>query len=125
MGRGYADDEQPKLSFLDDDYYMYGGETPHRGVETSREATTVKEASRKAKVVLNKIKARSDYGAICDEIVIETGWPNQTVSARFRELEQKGYVFKTSKRRDTSRNRSAIVYRPTEKGWAYRDREQA
>lgn len=94
---------------------LYGGRPPSVPVNTSRGATTREEASRKALIVLETLQDLPD-GVTSDKMEQILGWPHQTVSARLRELELKGYVYKSSDTRETRSKKPARVYRLLKEG---------
>ncbi len=94
--------------------FLYGGEPPSVGVDTSQEAASRVEANNLARLVLRFIRHRGDEGATCDEIEVETGLRHQTASARCRELELAGRIDKTPTKRPTRSGRAARVYRVSE-----------
>ena len=104
--------EQKNLWPLSGDYPadLYDGNPPSVKVDTSQSATTKKEATRKAREVHAELVARGEHGATSDEMEVITGWPHQTVSARLRELDIKGWAFKTQRKRQTRSGRAARVY---------------
>lgn len=70
--------------------------------------TPASKAARR-QYILDLIAAEGDWGATSDEIEQLTGWPHQSVSARFTELKASGAVVKAGTR-PTRSGRSAAVY---------------
>ena len=109
-----SDDDQldlfgkdPKAPYPKD---LYRGTPPHVHVDTSAAAMQPEDASRKAYEVYVWLDAQRAWGATCDEAEAALGWRHQTVSARFRELELKGLIVKTQRKRATRSGRAARVY---------------
>lgn len=91
----------------------YGGEPPHNGTDTSREAArrVRKTVSQKAQTVLQAVTAAGAYGATCDEVEVAIDMSHQTASARMRELALAGLIEDTGLRRPTRTNSPAKVWR--------------
>lgn len=83
-----------------------------RGSDTSRAAAESMEhiAPTLRHKVYQAILGRGAHGATDDEVVHVIGLPHRTVTARRRELERMGAVYRTEVRRPTSSGRSAGVY---------------
>lgn len=91
-------DDYPLLPFVKDS-------------DTSAEAAArAHTAQRDRQRVLAYMLDCKDEGATDDEIEIALGLLHQTASARRRELELKGIVERTGRRRPTRSGRSAGVY---------------
>lgn len=80
--------------------------------ETSREAalSVVPLLSGMASRILTAIRARGTFGMTCDDVEVVLGMPHQTVSARFRDLFERGMIARTDKKRKTRSGRNAFVY---------------
>ncbi len=91
---------------------------PHvRSSETSREAAVHLEPrfGGKMREVLAFIRARGDKGATCKEVEIGLGFIHETTSSAKRELEKRGLVHATPRKRrnpGTGRNAEIIVVGP-------------
>lgn len=86
---------------------------PHAaGSSTSREAaeSIVPVLGNLEAKVLAAVKAAGTRGLVCDEAEQITGLSHQCCSARFRGLEQRGYLRRTEDRRLTRSGRAASVY---------------
>jgi predicted transcriptional regulator len=83
-----------------------------KGSETSEHAARLvqsKAGAMRSKVI-ELIKSRGNYGCTSYEASKALGMKTQTVSARFSELSQFGWIIKTNKKRTTQGNYKAAVY---------------
>ena len=81
----------------------------HGGHPQSKEAHQSIDPTKIRGEVLNAIIQAGQRGAISDEIESLTGYPHQTVSARFSELKRLGLIFETDRKRPTKSGRMATV----------------
>ena len=103
---------------MNNKYDLYGGIPPHQQVDTSVSAAIQIEAdvSTLQGRVLQFIKNRKSFGATDEEIQHALGMKLNTEVPRRRELELKGIISDSGKRRLNTSKREAIVwmYNPTE-----------
>jgi len=63
-----------------------------------------------AQRVLDHVRSAGRHGCICDEVMRDLGLTHQTASPRFTELEAKGFIIRTEKRRRTRSGNQAAIY---------------
>ena len=63
-----------------------------------------------AQRVLDLVRSSGMHGATCDEAIAILGLTHQTASPRFTELEAKGLIIRTDKRRRTRSGNQAAIY---------------
>lgn len=63
-----------------------------------------------AQRVLDLVRSSGSHGATCDEAIAILGLTHQTASPRFTELEAKGFIVRTDKRRRTRSGNQAAIY---------------
>lgn len=82
------------------------------GVDTSEAAakSMVGDASQLREFVYEVIHGAGAGGMTCDEVEVETSLRHQTASARIRELQQRGRLIDSHRRRPTRSGRHAIVW---------------
>lgn len=66
--------------------------------------------------LLAELQVRGSTGATCDELEQALNLSHQTASARLREMNLKGAIVDSAKRRNTRSGRAAIVWHAKE-GW--------
>jgi DNA polymerase len=91
----------------------YNGLPPFvAGVDTSEAAaqSMAGDASQLREFVFSVIHGSGAGGMTCDEVEVDTGMRHQTVSARIRELQQRGRLVDSARRRPTRSGRPAIVW---------------
>jgi len=87
-----------------------------KGSDTSRAAAESMEAIAPTlrHKVYHHILSKGAHGATDDEVVQALGLAHRTITARRRELEREGAVYRTEQRRPTSSGRTAGVYMAVE-----------
>jgi DNA polymerase len=95
----------------------YNGLPPFvAGVDTSEAASQsiASDSGQLREFIFDLIKGSGGGGMTCDEVEVETSMRHQTASARIRELQQRGRIVDSSRRRPTRSTRLAIVWVATE-----------
>ena len=89
-------------------------DAPSVKVYTSEDAARFQDESGKREVdmirVSRALKNAGIHGRICEEVETELRLRHTTCSARMRDLEKAGIVFKTERKRRTSSGMTARVY---------------
>ena len=88
-----------------------------KGSDTSRDAArSVDNADKvtKQRTILALLQKHEPGGLTNDELEVITGWLPQSVTARSRELEMQGEIYKSDVRRRTRWGRTAVVRRPVQ-----------
>ena len=82
------------------------------GSETSKDAAgeVKSKAGAMREKIMQMVRMRGMFGCTAHEAGIELGMKSQTVSARFAELSQFGWLIKTGRKRVTQGNYKAAVY---------------
>lgn len=85
-----------------------------KGSDTSKaaaESVDNEDRLTKQRQVLELLRRHEPHGLTNDELEVITGWLPQSVTARSRELELAGSIYKSDVRRPTRWGRTAVVRR--------------
>lgn len=100
------------MSLFDDHSYLRNH--PHATEVEAAQRALGRSGSQRVKI-LEVIISKGEYGATDDECALALGMMPPRVATRRLELEEGGWIVKTSEVRKTRTGSSAIVWRATEK----------
>jgi len=102
-----SDDDHHKPYYPEHPGYVKGSDTS----KAAADSVDNEDRLTKQRQLYELLQAHEPNGLTNDEVEVKTGWLQSTVTARSRELEMAGLLYKSDVRRLTRWGRSAVVRR--------------